>query len=47
MSLGVAVYQAKSGETLEELINRADDAMYDVKNHGKGSWRMAEPHAKT
>ncbi|MGE4278596.1 MAG: diguanylate cyclase [Magnetospirillum sp.] len=41
MSLGVAVHAGESGETLEELIARADKAMYEVKRDGKGHWRLA------
>ncbi len=43
MSLGVAVHNGASGETLEELIARADKAMYEVKRDGKGSYRLAPP----
>jgi diguanylate cyclase (GGDEF)-like protein/PAS domain S-box-containing protein len=43
-SLGVAVYQPGSHETLEEMVVRADTAMYQVKREGKGSWRIAPPH---
>ncbi|MCA1909045.1 MAG: diguanylate cyclase [Magnetospirillum sp.] len=41
MSLGVAVHAGASGESLEELIARADKAMYEVKRDGKGHWRLA------
>jgi len=41
-SLGVAVHPAGADETIEELIARADKAMYEVKRSGKGAWRMAD-----
>lgn len=41
MSLGVAVHAGPSAETLDELIARADKAMYEVKRDGKGAWRLA------
>ena len=43
MSMGVAVYQPHSDESLEQLVARADTAMYQVKRDGKGNWRMAPP----
>ncbi|MGE5503992.1 MAG: diguanylate cyclase domain-containing protein, partial [Actinomycetota bacterium] len=43
MSLGVAVHDGCSTEGLDELVARADKAMYEVKRDGKGSWRMAPP----
>jgi diguanylate cyclase (GGDEF)-like protein len=43
MSLGVAVHAGASSETLDELIARADKAMYEVKRDGKGDWRLAPP----
>ena len=46
LSLGAAVHVAESGETLEELVVRADAAMYEVKRQGKGSWRIAAPHGQ-
>jgi diguanylate cyclase (GGDEF)-like protein len=44
ISLGAAVHYPGSDETLEELVVRADTAMYEVKREGKGSWRIADPH---
>lgn len=43
MSLGVAVHGGASNETLDDLIARADKAMYEVKRDGKGAWRLAPP----
>ncbi len=43
MSLGVAVHDGGDGECLEDLIARADKAMYEVKRDGKGDWRLAPP----
>lgn len=43
MSLGVAVHTPGARETMEELIARADQAMYEVKRGGKGDWRLAPP----
>jgi diguanylate cyclase (GGDEF)-like protein/PAS domain S-box-containing protein len=43
MSLGVAVHAGPSHESLDELIARADKAMYEVKRDGKGHWRLAAP----
>ncbi|CAA7611516.1 diguanylate cyclase domain-containing protein [Magnetospirillum sp. UT-4] len=43
ISLGVAVHGGPSGESLDDLVARADKAMYTVKREGKGSWRLAPP----
>lgn len=43
ISVGIATYDPASGEGLEDLLARADAAMYDVKHHGKGSFRVAPP----
>ncbi len=42
-SLGVAVHSGGDRESIEELIVRADRAMYEVKRGGKGAWRLAPP----
>jgi diguanylate cyclase (GGDEF)-like protein/PAS domain S-box-containing protein len=42
-SLGVAVHEGHGHETLDEMIARADKAMYEVKRDGKGAWRLAPP----
>ena len=42
VSVGVAVYDPASHEPLEDLIARADAAMYMVKKAGKGGFHMAD-----
>jgi diguanylate cyclase (GGDEF)-like protein len=41
MSIGIAMRTAGSDETLEHLLQRADQAMYDVKRNGRGHWRVS------
>jgi diguanylate cyclase (GGDEF)-like protein len=43
LSLGVAVFDPKSGEAAEALIGRADGAMYRGKHGGKGRVIVAAP----
>ena len=43
LSIGVAMYNPGQGEGLEELLARADAAMYAVKHAGKGGFRVAPP----
>jgi diguanylate cyclase (GGDEF)-like protein len=43
ISVGVAVHDPATGETLDELLARADVAMYSVKRRGKGGFEMARP----
>lgn len=43
ISLGVALFDPASGETLDDLLARADAAMYAIKHAGKGGFRLAEP----
>jgi diguanylate cyclase (GGDEF)-like protein len=47
VSIGIACRSARSRESLESLIRRADMAMYEVKRHGRGHWRVSlqEPRA--
>ncbi|MCC7166269.1 MAG: diguanylate cyclase [Rhodospirillales bacterium] len=42
-SLGVAVHLPDHPERFEELVARADETMYEVKRHGKGSYRLSVP----
>lgn len=46
LSVGLALYDPDSDESIESLINRADGAMYEVKRSGRGSFRLAEPLEK-
>ena len=41
ISVGVAMFDPDSGETLDNLLARADEAMYIVKNAGKGGYYIA------
>jgi diguanylate cyclase (GGDEF)-like protein/PAS domain S-box-containing protein len=41
MSIGLAAFDPAGGETLEQLIARADGAMYDVKRGGKNALAIA------
>jgi len=43
ISIGIAVYQAGSGEDLENILARADTAMYEVKQKNKGDYSLAPP----
>ncbi len=43
ISLGIAVHETHETETIDDLVQRADDTMYQVKKHGKGSYAIAEP----
>jgi diguanylate cyclase (GGDEF)-like protein len=41
LSIGVAIYDATTDEQLEQLVARADAAIYEIKNKGKGRCIMA------
>lgn len=41
ISLGVAIYNPQTGESLDSLFRRADAAMYDAKRNGKHSLNIA------
>ncbi|MCF8482805.1 MAG: diguanylate cyclase [Rhodospirillum sp.] len=43
MSIGLAVYDPSTPETLEDLTARADGAMYQAKHAGKSHFRVAPP----
>lgn len=43
LSVGLAVYTPGTPETIAELLARADGAMYEVKQKGKGSYALARP----
>ncbi|OSQ39074.1 diguanylate cyclase [Thalassospira mesophila] len=50
ISLGIAVHETNETENIDDLVQRADDTMYFIKKHGKGSYAIAEPvgaHAPT
>ncbi|HJS83943.1 MAG TPA: diguanylate cyclase [Acetobacteraceae bacterium] len=40
-SIGIATREPGSGEEIEELMRRADLAMYEVKRAGRGHWRVS------
>jgi len=44
MSIGIAVYDPRTGETLDSLFARGDDAMYAAKRNGKHGLVIAEAH---
>jgi diguanylate cyclase (GGDEF)-like protein len=41
MSIGIATREPHVEESLQDLLRRADAAMYAVKRHGRGHWRAA------
>lgn len=41
MSIGIAVLAPNTGEALDALLARADEAMYDAKRSGKGRFAIA------
>lgn len=43
ISVGVAFFDPRSGEKLDELLARSDAAMYSVKKRSKGGFEMAPP----
>lgn len=43
ISVGIAMYDPDTEEPLDDLMARADAAMYKVKNAGKGGFHMSKP----
>jgi len=43
LSIGIAVTDPRSEETVDHLLDRADRAMYETKNAGKGGYTAALP----
>ena len=41
LSVGIACRRAGGGEFMDEVIRRADQAMYEVKRTGRGHWRVS------
>jgi diguanylate cyclase (GGDEF)-like protein/PAS domain S-box-containing protein len=42
LSIGIATRRAGSGETIEDLMRRADMAMYGVKRSGRSHWQVSQ-----
>ncbi len=42
MSIGIAIYEPGTGESMDNLICRADQALYEAKKDGKGGYRIAK-----
>ncbi len=47
ISIGVAVFDPESAESVDELIGRADQAMYQIKHNGKRGYIVAGPAEST
>ncbi len=45
LSIGIATRRPGDQEELESLLNRADQAMYEVKRNGRAHWRVSHPKA--
>jgi diguanylate cyclase (GGDEF)-like protein/PAS domain S-box-containing protein len=43
LSVGIAIYDPAHQESFQDLVSRADEAMYGVKNSGKGGYLIAPP----
>ena len=41
LSMGISMRQPGSDESLDHLLQRADQAMYEVKRNGRGHWRVS------
>ena len=45
LSVGVAIFDPDDDESLDDMLARADAAMYEAKKAGKGGYKMAAPVA--
>ena len=45
MSIGIATRWPTAGEEIDDLMQRADQVMYEVKRAGRGRWRVSRPSA--
>jgi diguanylate cyclase (GGDEF)-like protein/PAS domain S-box-containing protein len=43
MSIGIATRWPERAETIDQLMQRADQAMYEVKRSGRAQWRVSKP----
>lgn len=43
LSVGIAIYDPTQQESFQDLVSRADEAMYGVKKAGKGGFLIAPP----
>jgi diguanylate cyclase (GGDEF)-like protein len=41
LSIGMAVYESATRESINDFLSRADAAMYNVKREGKGHYALA------
>ena len=41
-AVGVAIFDPEKKESLDSVMARADAAMYEVKNAGKGGFHMSQ-----
>ncbi len=46
VSIGIATREPGSGEPIDSLLRRADQAMYEVKRNGRGHWRVSHEEAR-
>ena len=45
LSIGIACRAMGSGEFIDEVLRRADQALYEVKRAGQANWRVSRPES--